>query len=342
MAFATFSIGILPTYEQIGILAPVFLIFCRLLQSLSMTSEEVGAALYLMENAPLAQKGYASSLVLGTAFLGLALGSIISTILFTLFDQQTMQTWGWRIPFIVGGVFGFIVLIIRIQQPESFEFQHAAAEGKLTLHPFTSLVKTHFRQLICSTALFSLLAVSIYLYAVYFPNTIWNATFDKRYTMLICSFGFIITFIVSFITGKLIDRISIKLPMIFSSSGFIILSYPLFTLLMSQSVVFFMLAYMTYGILLGIAAGATMFTAVQPFPIHIRFSGSCIAFNLCMSLLGSFTPLAALYLVHLTASQNAPVLLLISAGLLTLSATLFSPKDTRISTHDYQTCRQNG
>lgn len=324
MSVSTLGIGLLPTYSQVGWIAPMLLVICKVGQGLSMVGEEVGAALFLMENAPREQKAYAGSLVLGSVYLGLLLGSIITVIIFSIIPDKALLSWGWRIPFIVGGIWGIITLLIRIKQPESLEFKNASLDNKLLDSPLVKLFATDLFSVIKVTMLFCLMAVAIYLFAVFIPNRLNpHLSLNRITVMLICSFGFITAFFASLHAGKLTDKIGYFIPLFASSIGFLIFSYPIFLLLTMDSIIGMLISYLFFAVLLGFTAGAIMLPAIKSFPINVRFSGCCIAFNLSMSVFGGIAPILALYLTKITHSSSSPALLLVLAAVISLITLLF-------------------
>lgn len=342
MAISTLGIGLLPTYSQIGIAAPMMLLLFRVGQGLSMTSEEIGAALFLMENAPKHEKGYASCFILGSVYIGLFFGSIISALIFSVLHEPDLSTWGWRIPFILGGTIGLITLIIRIRQPESHEFKEAIAKNEISTNPLIDLFKNNKLSVFRITFLCSLFAVAVYLFAVYIPNTMNILHIVKYETMLICSVGFLLAFSISLLVGKLVDKIGSKMPILISTIGFFLFSYPIFYLLSLQSLMTIIAAYGLFAVLLGTSAGSIMYATIKCFPVATRFSGSCISFNLSMSLFGGTAPLLALYLTKLTHNPAAPAFLLMATAILTLLAVLAENKMIEENIYGHQISYQNG
>lgn len=343
MAIATMGIGLLPTYSQIGITAPILLLLFRIAQGLSMTSEEIGAALFLTENASSNEKGYASCFILGSVYIGLFLGSIISALIFSTIHEPSLSSWGWRLPFILGGSIGLVTLIFRIRQPESYEFNEALSNNEISTNPINDLLKHNKFSVFRLTLLCSLYAVAVYLFAVYIPNTMMNvAHINNHETMLICSAGFLIAFAVSIFVGKFLDGISSTIPILISTIGFFLFAYPIFYWLSSQSLIMIITAYGLFALLLGISAGSIMFATIKCFPVKTRFSGSCISFNLSMSLFGGTAPLMALYLTNHFNSPTAPAYLLMGSAVLTLFALFTENELSQESIYDYQVSYQNG
>lgn len=342
MSISTLGIGLLPTYAQIGILAPIMLLLFKVGQGISMTSEEVGAALFLMENAPHKEKGYASCFILGGVFIGLCLGAIASAVIFSTFNKALLLTWGWRIPFIVGGVIGLLTLFIRIKQPESYEFSKILLNKCILINPIIELVKKNKLAVLRITLLCSLFAVAIYLFAVYIPSMLNNIKDFKSTIMLICSLGFLLTFFISLLTGKVVDKIGPAIPLNVSTFGFLLFSYPIFHLLLMKTLITIFAAYFMFAILLGISAGSLMYVVLQSFPVNIRFSGSCIAFNLSMSIFGGTAPLLALSLTKRMHNLLAPAYLLMGTACLTLLAIFIGHLLSKEKKHGYQVSYQNG
>jgi MHS family proline/betaine transporter-like MFS transporter len=342
MAISTLGIGLLPTYSQIGIAAPMLLLLFRIGQGLSMTSEEIGAALFLMENAPKSEKGYASCFTLGSVYIGLFFGSIVSALVFSVFHEPALSSWGWRIPFILGGTIGLVTLIIRIKQPESYEFNEAVSNNAISTNPLIDLFKKNKFSVFRITLLCSLFAVAVYLFAVYIPNTMNIVHIVKYEAMLICSLGFLLAFSVSLLVGKHIDKIGSKIPILISTVGFFLFSYPIFYLLSMQSLITIIIAYGLFAILLGMSAGSIMYDIMKCFPVNTRFSGSCISFNLSMSIFGGTAPLLGLYLTKLFHTPTAPAFLLMVTAILTLFAVFTENEIIEENTYDYKISYQNG
>ncbi|HTM64450.1 MAG TPA: MFS transporter [Gammaproteobacteria bacterium] len=322
MAFATMGIGLLPVYAQISIAAPVLLLVFRMLQGISMTGEEVGAALYLVENSPDYEKAFASSFILGSVFIGLYFGSIISALVFSLLGDDALTSWGWRLPFILGGCLGFLVLIRRIRQPESEEFKAAMSRNEISKNPVKDLVGQYKFSVIRLTLLSAVYAVTVYLFAVYIPAILIMAKIIKQKVMIMCSTCFLLTFIISLISGKIADKFGSTIPLIISTTGLFLLSYPIFYCLSGASIISIFFAYILLAILLGLNAGSIMIEMIKPFPTSTRFSGCCISFNLGMSLFGGVSPVLAMYLTQYFHNPVAPAFIVMAAAILTLFAVL--------------------
>jgi MFS transporter, MHS family, proline/betaine transporter len=323
MTFATCFIGILPTYATIGLFAPLLLLTSRLIQGLSMSGEEVGAAIYLMENAPNEHRCLAGSIILGGVYLGLMMASIVALITISTMDQRSLHILGWRIPFLLSSIFGIIALYIRIKQPETCAFKQIRSKHKIAIRPIRSVIKYFYLNILKTTLVASLLAVLVYLYAVYLPSYIsLNFKFGLSGTMIIGIVSFFITTAITIITGMVADSIGYHRVMQLASISVFIFIYPMFVLLSSHTLFNAIISEFLLSCLVGMTAGSLMPFFVDSFPTALRFAGSAIAFNLSMTIFGSSAPIIILYLLHHTQSVLPATFYVMMIAALTFAASL--------------------
>ncbi|MBC7918915.1 MAG: MFS transporter, partial [Rhodoferax sp.] len=137
---ATFAMGLLPTYHQIGIAAPVLLVLTRLVQGFAAGGESAGATTFLAEYAPVNRRGYFTSWVDNFGFLAFVAGSGLVFVLTAVFSEEEMTQWAWRIPFLIAGPLGLIGLYLRTQLEDTPEFRAVLATGKVVHAPIRSAV----------------------------------------------------------------------------------------------------------------------------------------------------------------------------------------------------------
>src|SRR6185436_11204714 len=139
MGFATFAVGLLPTYETIGWAAPILLVLLRLVQGLALGGEYGGAATYVAEHAPPGKRGYDTAWIQTTATLGFFLSLLVIGLcrFGNLMDAKTFADWGWRIPFLVSLILLIFSIYIRLKLNESPVFQRMKAEGRGSKAPLT-------------------------------------------------------------------------------------------------------------------------------------------------------------------------------------------------------------
>jgi MHS family proline/betaine transporter-like MFS transporter len=133
MAFPTFILGVLPTYEHIGLLAPVLLIIVRLIQGLSVGGEFSSSVTYLVETAPEGRRGEAGSWANVGSLIGMLMGSGAASLITNLLPEAELQAWGWRLPFLFGGLIGLGAIFLRRNLPKSEHFKkHEADHGDIS------------------------------------------------------------------------------------------------------------------------------------------------------------------------------------------------------------------
>jgi MFS family permease len=137
MGFATFLVGVLPTYAQVGVIAPVALISLRILQGLALGGEYGGAATYVAEHAPADRRGYFTSFIQTTATLGLFLSLLVILGIRTYLGEEQFADWGWRIPFLLSAILLGISVWIRLAMNESPVFARMKKQGKGSKAPLT-------------------------------------------------------------------------------------------------------------------------------------------------------------------------------------------------------------
>ena len=173
MSAATFVIGLLPTFEAVGILAPILLLCLRMVQSFSASGEYAGAATFLAEYAPSNHRGLYCSLVPASTATGLLIGSALATFMFMTWghDSSFVTEWGWRIPFLLAGPLGLITHYIRTRVSDSPVYQEMQekleAKGESDDKPIKLLLTKHLRPLLVSFGACMLNAVGFYACLLY-------------------------------------------------------------------------------------------------------------------------------------------------------------------------------
>ncbi|MFI4956698.1 MAG: MFS transporter [Gammaproteobacteria bacterium] len=313
-SISTTAVGLLPSYESVGLLAPSLLLFCRLLQGFSVCGEETGAATYLIESKPKNEAGYASSLVLSSVYGGLALGAGV-VFLATLLFKDNMGTIGWRIPFLLAAPFGYLAYKLRGSAKESPVFVRLKNENKLNQTPIFTLLKTHKKELITGIFNCALLAVSIYMFAVYFPATIQTTLKSPGVASALIFFVTLVTALICPWMGRLTDKFGVLHFYKHSIILFIFLSGPVLFLVAQKSLLSVCIGYLLFGLMCATLTGPMFAMLASSFKDNVRYSGVTVAFNLSMTLFGSSAPMVALWLTqHSSGIPLLPFQLIFTAG----------------------------
>ncbi|HLU59554.1 MAG TPA: MFS transporter [Pseudonocardia sp.] len=304
MGLSTGFIGLLPTYGTIGIWAPVLLVLLRVLQGLGAGAEFGGASTLLAEHAPAHRRGYYCSYAQTGVQVGLVLATV-SFLLVGLLDDEQLQAWGWRIPFLVSFLMIGVALYVRLRVEESPVFQRMLAEQQVIKLPVLETLRSYPRNLLIGVGAHIADTACAYLYATFTVSYATSTLGISRGTVLtgVIVFG-VVVIALQPVYGALSDRIGRKPLNLFSMIFTAVFIWPFFLLLETQQPVLVVLA-----LVIATALGWAPVIAVQPafyaelFGARVRYSGFATSREIGAALAG-FTPLIAAALV--AAAGGAP------------------------------------
>ncbi|MCZ6469691.1 MAG: MFS transporter, partial [Candidatus Dadabacteria bacterium] len=178
MAVPTTLIGVLPTYETAGILAPILLTIIRLIQGVSVGGEFTGSISYVVENAPHppGRRGFYSSWTVFSLLGGILLGSAIASLVTSVFSDAQLHSFGWRLPFLLGLLIGLIGLYLRTGLDESPAFKKMKEAGELSKRPITDAFKYHWKEILIVIGATCVGSVNFYMIFVYMTTYLSTET----------------------------------------------------------------------------------------------------------------------------------------------------------------------
>lgn len=329
MALATTAIGLLPTYEAVGILAPMLLVLCRLVQGLSAGGETSGAGAYLAENSPNARRGLLTSSGQIGGLGGALLASSIVAILTATLGNDFMNAWGWRLPFLFALPLGLIGLWIRLRLEETPQFKEMKSDGKVARAPIVEVVANQWRALLQAFGLSVLLQGAYYVIYIYMATylrtsaglssteTFWSTTITLAVS--VCAIPFF---------AALSDKVGRKPMWIGTSLAMVILIYPAFALINSGNVAVGMVALAVLGLPQSCAMALSLATLAELFPARVRYSGMALGFNLGAAIAGGTAPLICIWLIEISGNNFAPSWYLFLVAAIGLG-TAFTLKETK-------------
>ena len=239
MGIATAAVGFLPTYAQIGILAPILLVFLRLLQGLALGGEYGGAAIYVAEHAPDHERGKYTSWIQTTATVGLLLALVVILFFRLTMGDVAFREYGWRIPFILSAVLVVLALIIRLRLQETPLFSQLKAEGRSSSSPWRESFGDPKNRRLILLALFGMTAGQAVVWyqgqfqALFFMQNILGVKFSTAYVIVGTAIVLATPFFLIF--GRLSDRIGRK-PIILGGCLLAALTYfPIYNLMFSAA-----------------------------------------------------------------------------------------------------------
>ncbi|GGE45071.1 MFS transporter [Pullulanibacillus camelliae] len=316
MGIGTLLIGILPTYHQIGVLAPILLVVARLIQGFSAGAEWGSSTSFLVEYAPQNRRGFYGSFQQFSTIGGMLLSSLIATLFVTILSDKALNAWGWRIPFIIGIIIGIIGLYMRSQVKETPKFRETLSEGKDSKSPLLEILK-HPKGIFVAIGFTISWTVCYYVLLTYMPTYI-KEVMDLSYADGLVSNLIVLIFLMIFIpiTGLLSDRFGRRPLLLISCGGLAVFSYPLF-LLIGSSFLSILLPQLLLAIFIVCFAGPGPAALAEVFPTRVRNSSLSIGYNIGVALFGGTAPFIATALVQWTDNKISPTFYVIICGIIT-------------------------
>jgi MHS family proline/betaine transporter-like MFS transporter len=322
MAFSTFLIGLLPTYAQIGAAAPILLVVMRLLQGASVGGEFTTSVVYAVEHAPPHRRaliGSASSL---GATSGMLLGSGVGVLLTALLSPDSIESWGWRVPFLLGIVLGVVGYLTRRNLSEVAEAEAPAGPAHAGL-PVVAAIRTQWRALLQVMGIACLMGVGFYIlfvYSVTYLSTILHHSIREAFN--INTIALLVMLVTIPAGAALSDRIGRKPLLGGCAVLLILLTWPLLHAMHSADSTVVLLAQCGFACLVGPLLGTMPALLVEAFPRDLRCSAASVAYNLSMAVFGGLSPMVATWLISRTQKDMAPAYLVIGAAVVALIAVL--------------------
>ena len=314
MAVPTFLIGLLPSYQAIGVLAPIGLILLRVVQGLSVGGEYTGSLVFLVEHAPEGRRGLLGALGASGATVGILLGSAVGAAFAASMSAAALDAWGSRIPFLLGLVVGIAGYILR-----RYVLETAAVE-KRARPPIIETLHDHWRAVAGFAGLSVYSAVSFYIGFVYLVS--WLQTADgipPSRSLDINSLSMVILLPVVIAAGWLSDWIGRKPLMVLASIGGLVGAVPIFWLLNHPTALLAQIGQLGLVLLMGTYYGPLPAILVEAAPPAVRCTAVALGYNLCYALFGGLSPLVATWLVQREGNEIAPAFLIMASAAVTFA-----------------------
>lgn len=306
MGAATTLIGLLPSYEQVGVLAPLALVVLRCVQGIAAGGEWSGSAAYLVENAPDNRRGLYASLISGTAALAFLVGSAVALVLSVGMAPEALLSWGWRVPFLLAAPLSLIGLYIRLRLGDTPAFEKLREEEAVNTSPLRRVGRRDLKPLMVTFACSSVSGVGIYYLATYVNNHLTSVLEIERTTGLALSgVGLFLYLLMCPLVGALSDRIGRRRLNVIGTVGFVLLSVPAFALMSGRDAVGVVLGLVIFGACQALCSVTNVVLLVELFPADTRSSGSALGYNLGLLVAGP-GPLVAAALVNAFGTTVAP------------------------------------
>ena len=322
MAMGTVLIAICPTYASIGIAAPIIVLIGRLLQGFSAGVELGGVSVYLFEISTPGNKGFYTSFQSASQQVAIFVAAIIGFALSESMPADSIAAWGWRIPFFIGCIIVPFIFVLRRTLEETPAF--LAMKKHPTASEVFSSAAANWRIILLGMLMVAMTTVTFYFVTVYTP------TFGKSVLKLATRESLTVTLIVAVtnfiwlpIGGALSDRIGRKPVLLAIAALSLVSAYPMLLWLVDNPTFGKMLIVeLLFSFYFGIYNGAMVAALTEIVPAHIRTTCFSLAFSLAAALFGTFTPLAATWLIDKTGDKASPGFWLMFAAASGIIATL--------------------
>jgi MFS family permease len=311
MGFSTMAVGLLPTYAQIGLFAPVLLVALRLLQGFAVAGEISGASSMILEHAPFGRRGYYASFTLQGVQAGQILAAAVFLPLNYLIPSDAFLSWGWRIPFLLSAFVLIAGVIIRREVEETPAFREEAQSGATPKAPVRDAISHHsadMLRVICMSLMNVIPVVATIFGAAYAVQPAYGIGMDRSVYLWIPVVGNIVAVLVIPFVGKLSDRIGRRPPLIVGSLAAGLLSFAyLYAISLKNVPLAFGLSILMWGVVY--QGYNAVFPSFYPelFPTRARVSGMAVAQNIG-TMLTALLP-ASFALLAPPGSGNVPVLI---------------------------------
>ena len=310
MAIPTFTIGLLPTYHQIGIGASVLMLLCRILQGLAVGGEYTGSIVFLAERAPRGKRGLACGWAPFGSAGGILLGSAMGALVINSMPMTDVVGWGWRLPFLFGVVVAGVGFFIR--RHVTFD-KPPAAKG----FPLTQALREHPVEMLQVAGICVANGVGFYTTFVYIVTWLKLYAHMKPDTaLLINSANMAIMLLVVLGASALSDRVGRKPVMATAAIGMLVFAWPLMALMNTGDIASVFLGQLGLTLLVGSYVAVNPIAICEIFPRAVRCSAVSTAYNITVGVVGGTAPVVATWLIEQTAYPLAPALyIMLGAGL---------------------------
>ena len=339
MGGATVMIGLLPTYDQIGIWAPILLILMRIIQGMGIGGEWGGALLLAYEYAPEKRKGFFGSIPQAGVTIGMLMATFIVSLM-TLFSEEQFLSWGWRIPFLMSAVLVLLGLWIRKDIDETPEFKKVKQSGQVAKAPLRDTLTHHWREVLIAAGLKVVETAPFYIFSTFIVSyATTTLTYQKSQVLEAVTLGALVATVMIPLMGLLSDKIGRKRMYAVSVALLGLFIVPWFMLLDTGTTWAIMLATVVmFGIIWAPITAVLGTLCSEIFSANVRYTGITLGYQIGAALAGGTAPLIATGLLAKYDGDWVPVAWYLGATVtISLIAIFFASRSRRIDAVNAQT-----
>ncbi|TDD30009.1 MFS transporter [Kribbella turkmenica] len=330
MASATAAIGLLPSYNQIGILAPTLLIIARLAQGFSAGGEFTGVATFVAEHVSANRRGLWVSGVSMFSLVGAGAAALTILALATAFPDE-YAAWAWRVPFLIGGLVALVGLYLRLRLDETPVFRDLKARREVKQSPLRAAFRHYPGQLLLIFCVFAYTGLAAHSILGYLPIYLTETVGLPRRTALIAAgVALLVGAMLGAAAGRISDSVGRKPVITVAATLGVILTIPAFLVVdvgggLTGALAGQLLLVGPYAMLAGVMMPAIM----ELFPAAVRYAGSAVGYNAAYMVFGGTAPLVGAALVEWSGAHIAPAVYITAIAAIALVAILVALPETR-------------
>lgn len=323
ISVATAAIGLLPTYSAIGIAAPILLILLRVLQGFSVGGEAAGAMTFLAEHAPAGKRGLYTSFAQVASFLSLLTGTLIAAAMTSGLGTDRMESFGWRIPFLLAVPLGITGIYIRKRINDTPNFTRLREEGGLSKNPLKEAFSSpvHRRAMLLALFIPLMNGSGYYVLFTYMPTFMSKELdFGKVQGLLVTAVSLVAISIAIPFMGKLSDRVGRKKVLSGAAIAMAIAGFPCYLLIGTGNVGLAAVGACVMAVIFAGHTGVIHILLVELFPTRVRYSAYGLGYNVSSALFGGTAPLLMTFLIGQTGNVYMPAFYAVITAVGTLIA----------------------
>lgn len=316
---ATAVMGLLPTWQAVGVVAPLLLVIVRLVQGFAAGGESSGATTLLAEYAPSNRRGFVSSFVDVFGFAAFVVGAGLVLTFTVLLGDDRLNSWGWRLLFTLALPLGIAGLYLRQRLEDTPEFQTVEKRGKLARSPLRTSLSSSWKALLFCVGFVIIKAVGHWVLQTFIPSYLQTDLGYSRvvsYAVTVIGLAMICVLVPCF--GLLSDKIGRRPVMMIGCVGFVVFTYPTLLLMDAGSFAAATTAMCVLGVFMAAFDGAMSAAMAELFPTNIRYGSMAIAYNVPVAIFGGITPYFATFLIASTGNKFAPAFYVMGAAAVSL------------------------
>lgn len=335
MGVATFLIGLIPSYAQIGIAAPLILLVLRAVQGIAVGGQYGGAMLIVTENAPPNRRGFFGSFAQVGPSLAVILSNIVFLVVVASMSTEALQSWGWRIPFLLSAIVVALGLYIQITIEDSDEFKQLQAraaeqtsdDAPVRRSPVVTALREHPRAVLQAGGMILVIQVYYYIVTVFLVSFATGEGVSKSAALWVVLISSAVTVVSIPMFALLSDTVGRKRVLLVAATATTVSAFPFVLLLGTGNIWLMLLAGLLPGVTLGALYGPMAAFYYEMFPAEVRYSGASLGYQLGAVLGGGFAPLIATSLFAWTGTVLSVGAYVTVAGLVSIWA-IVSARET--------------